>query len=123
MPRVTLVKTTPKGPFPTLPVAVDSLDATITVADVANMEQFVPSGDDLIIAHNSDGASARTITFTSAPDAQGRSSDITTYSIGIGEIALFRINKKKGWMQPDGRIYINASHAAVRWIIVQLANP
>lgn len=120
MPRVTLSKITPKGPYPTYPVAADSLDVTMTPADVANMEQFVPSGDDLILAHNS-GASPNTITITSAADPRnGRTGDITTYSLGAGEIAAFRV-KKRGWTQTDGRVYINASNTAVRWAVIQLA--
>lgn len=120
MPRVTITKQTPKGPYPTLPVAADSMDLTMLAADTVNKEQFVPSGDDLVIAHNTDGASARTITFTSAPDDKNRTGDISAYSIGINEIAVFRF-KKKGWVQSDGRIYIEASNAAVKWAVLQLA--
>ena len=118
MARVTLTKQVPLGPYPALPLAANALDIVQTAADATNKEQFVPSGDDLVIAHNS-GASARTVTFTSAPDALNRTGDISTYSIGAGELAMFRI-KQQGWVQSDGRIYIEASHAEVKWSVIQL---
>ena len=119
MPRVTVTKQVPLGPFPSLPVAANALDLTQLAADVTNKEQFVPSGDDLVIAHNT-GASPYTITFTSAVDDRKRSGDVSAYSLGAGELAIFRI-KTQGWMQTDGRVYMEASNAAVKWSVVQLA--
>lgn len=118
MARVTLTKQVPFGPYPTLPVAANALDIAMTAADAVNKEQFVPSGDDLVIAHNS-GASPYTITFTSAADEFKRTGDISAYSLGAGEVAAFRF-KKPGWMQSDGYVYIEASNAAVRWAVIQL---
>lgn len=120
MPRVTLTKQVPVGPYPALPVAANALDIVLTAADVTNKEQFVPSGDDLVIVQNS-GVSAFTITFTSAIDpATKRTGDISAFSLGAGEIAAFRF-KQNGWMQPDGRIYIEANNAAIKWAVLQLA--
>lgn len=118
MPRVTLTKQVPLGPYPSLPVGAGTMTLTETAADITNKEQFVPSGDDLIIAHNT-GLSARTITITSVVDERKRTGDITTYSIAAGGIAVFRITKP-GWMQTDGRIYIEANNAEVKWAVVQL---
>lgn len=118
MARQTLNKQIPLGPYPILPVAADALDLTQTVADVVNKEQFVPSGDDLVIAHNT-GAAPYTITFTSMADDKNRTGDISAYSLGAGEHAIFRF-KKPGWMQSDGRVYLEASNAAVKWSVIQL---
>lgn len=119
MARVTLTKQVPYGPYPTLPVAANALDIAMTAADTVNKEQFAPSGDDLIIAQNT-GASAYTITFTSAADEFKRMGDVSAYSLGAGEIAAFRF-KKPGWVQSDGFIYIEANNAAVKWAVIQLA--
>lgn len=120
MARVTITKQVPPGPYPTLPVAALSLDLTQLAADATNKEQFVPSGDDLVIAHNT-GVGARTITFTSAVDPDSkRTGDVIAYSIAASKIAIFRF-KQKGWVQPDGRIYIEASNAEVKWSVLQLA--
>lgn len=121
MPRVTITKQVPSGPFITLQPAANSLDLTQLAADVTNKEQFVPSGDDLLIVHNS-GASPYTITITSAVDpTTKRTGDITAYSLGAGELAIFRFKGNAGWAQSDGRIYIEASNAAVKWSVLQLA--
>lgn len=118
MARTTLSKTTILGPYPSLQPAADALDLVETAADVANKNQFAGSGDDLIIAHNT-GASAYTITITSVVDDKNRAGDITTYSIGAGEIAVFRV-KTQGWMQSDGKIYLEASNAAVKFAVCAL---
>lgn len=118
MPRVTLTKQIPLGPYPTLPVGAGTMTLTETAADTVNKEQFVPSGDDLVIVHNS-GASAYTITFTSVADDLKRTGDISTYSVAAGAIAAFRF-KKPGWMQADGKIYIEANNAAIKWSVLQL---
>ena len=119
MARTTLTKLVAQGPYPVLPITAAGLDVVETAADVANKNQFIPSGDDLLIVHNT-GAAAYTVTLTSAPDAQNRTGDITTYSVGIGVIALFRINSSKGWVQTDGNVYIEAANAAVKFAVVAL---
>jgi len=118
MARQTIAKQVPYGPYPTLPVAANALDLVETAADVTNKEQFAPSGDDLVIVHNT-GASPYTVTFTSVADEMKRTGDVTTYSLGAGELAAFRF-KKQGWLQTDGNIYIEASNAAVKWAVIQL---
>jgi len=119
MPRTTLTKTTAKGPFPTLPVTAEGLDATFTAADVGNKNQFLPSGDDLIIAWNTDGANPYTFTMTSAVDTGNRTGDIATYSLAAGDHGVFRV-KTMGWVQADGYVYLEGSNAAVKFAIVAL---
>jgi hypothetical protein len=92
---------------------------TMTAADVANLNQFSASGNDLVIAQNS-GASTYTVTITSAPDTFGRSRDIATYGIAAGEFGVFGPFKLLGWVQADGKIYLQASNAAVKFGVVAL---
>jgi hypothetical protein len=120
MPRTTITRTTPLGPYPTLQPAVDSLDCVMTACDVANGNQFVLDGPVLLILQNTDGASARTVTLTSAVDGQNRSGDVTAYSLGIGEIAVFKVDQVMGWRQTDGMFYLAASNVAVKFGIVRL---
>ena len=119
MGRTTLTRTTPLGAYPSLPVAADALDITLTAADTTNNNQIVLDGPMLIIAHNS-GASARTLTLTSANDLQKRTGDITAYSIGAGEVACFKIDNQSGWRQSDGFLYLAANHAEVKIGAVRL---
>lgn len=118
MARTTLTKTTVVGPYPAS-VPADSLDLNLQAADVGNMNQFAPSGDDLLIVQNSHASNPYTFTLTSAPDAFNRSSDITTYSLAAGEIAMFRV-KSLGWVQSDGKVYLAGSNAAIKFAVVAL---
>ena len=119
MPRVTLVRTTPLGPYLTLQPAANALDLTLTTADTVNLEQVLLDGPILIVAHNN-GVGARTITLTSSPDAALRTGDVSAYSIGADKIAIFKVDRTDGWRQTDGFLYIQGSHAEVRWGIVRL---
>lgn len=118
MARQTLTKQTPKGPYPALPVSANSLDMTFTAADATNKEQFVPGNDTLVVVKN-EGVVARTVTFTSKADEKNRTGDVTAYSLGAGELAMFRF-KKAGWMQSDGNIYMEAEHADIKYAVIQL---
>lgn len=111
MARAALTKTTVKGPYPSLPIGAGSLVITFAAANVSDKNEFTPSGDDIILAWNA-GASPYTITVTSAPDPQNRTGDIATYSIAAGAIAAFRV-KTMGWVQADGKVYLEASDANI----------
>lgn len=117
MPRTSLTPKTAPGSYPT--VAADSLDLTMAAADVANLNQFSASGNDLIFMHNT-GASPYTVTITSMPDAYGRSQDIATYSLAAGDYAVVGPMKLPGWVQADGKIYLQASNASVKFGIVAI---
>ncbi|PKN91107.1 MAG: hypothetical protein CVU44_21050 [Chloroflexi bacterium HGW-Chloroflexi-6] len=119
MPRTNLPKTTAKGAYPTLPIAANSLDIVFTAADVANKNEFVPTGNDLVLAWNS-GASVYTATATSAPDPQNRTGDIGAYSIDAGEIAHMGPVRTLGWVQPDGKVYLEANNAAIKFAVIAL---
>lgn len=119
MPRQTLTPVVPVGPYPTLQPAVNTLDLAFTVAIVADKEQFTPSGDDLVLVWNK-AVAAKTVTFSSAADpTTKRTGDITAYSIGAGEIAGFRF-KKTGWMQSDGKIYMEAESTDIYYCVLSL---
>jgi hypothetical protein len=118
MARQTITKQTPKGPYPTLPVTANLLDVTFTVAIVADKEQFVPGNDTLVLVKNS-AVAAKWVTFTSKADDKGRTGDITQYSIGAGETAMLRL-KKPGWMQSDGKIYMEAESTDISYAVIQL---
>lgn len=120
MARQTLSKLTSLGNFPSIPLTANSADLPMTAANTTDKEQFVASGRDLIIIHNT-GASAYTFTVTSVADGRNkRTGDIATYSLGAGEYAAIGPLEKDGWMQNDGKIYLEASNAAVKFGVVAL---
>ena len=123
MARNTLTKVVPVGPYPALQPAANSLDLTFTAADVSGdpiKEQFVPSGNDLLLVWNKHATLAKTFTITSATDDKSRTGDITAYSLGALEIASFWFKKQTGWRQTDGYVYIEGESADIFFCVVQL---
>jgi len=120
MPRTTIAVQVPKGPYPTLQPAADSLDMTLTAADTVNFNQSPLSGSLLLIAQNS-GASPYTITISSVVDSRNRTGDISAYSLAAGDIAMFLINQADGWLQADGNLYYQGSNAAVKFALLKIA--
>lgn len=118
MPRTAVTKTPLVGPYPALPVTATSLDVAFAAADVGNSNQFVASGNDLLLVWNS-GGSPYTFTVNSVADGQNRTGDITTYSVAAGVISAIRL-QNTGWRQTDGNIYIAASNAAVKFAVIPL---
>ena len=116
MPRTDLTKSNALGPYAVYSGVLARL--TMTVADVGNKNSAVFNDKDLLVAYNS-GASPYTVTITSFADPKyGRSGDITTYSIPVGEFAVFGPFVAPGWMQTDGKLYFEGSNAAVKFGIV-----
>lgn len=119
MARATLTKTTALGKWGDYSVA-NSADLTMAAADASNKNQFVATGNDLVVAHNT-GGSAYTVTVTSVEDpVTGRTGDVSAYSVGAGEYAVFGPFSMYGWVQSDGFIYLEASNASVKFGVVVL---
>ncbi len=114
MARVTLTKTAAPGSY-----AAAGVLLTETACDISNLNQFAPTGNDLIMVHNS-GASPYTFTVTSAADPYGRTKDVTTESIAAGDIRIFGPVKTLGWVQTDGFVYLQGSNAAVKFGIISV---
>ncbi len=119
MAKVTLTKTNLPGSYPATPLVADSADLVLTAASVASKNQFAPTGKEIIVAYNS-GGSPYTVTINSVADENKRTGDITTYSIGAGEIAVFGPVLLDGWRQSDGYIYLEASNAAVKFAVISI---
>jgi hypothetical protein len=115
MPATQILTQAVQGPYPTIPVAATSLDLTFTnyfVADAvtANLPSGTVGGDELIV-HNPT-AGALTITFTSQP-LNGRSGDITSYSVGAGVHSAFKYSQLQGWVDANGNVNFTAQAGLV----------
>jgi len=120
MARLTLVKTAAPGNFPAIQPTANSLDVAMVVTVLVNKAQFSASGKDLVFAHNT-GAGAGTVTINSVADPKNnRTGDITAYSIGAGEYAVFGPFSREGWVQTDGNVYLEASTTDVKFGVVSL---
>jgi ABC-type nitrate/sulfonate/bicarbonate transport system substrate-binding protein len=122
MARTPLIPIKPLGPYPVPQApAAAALDFAFAASDNVNGNQFPASGNDLLLVQNTNAA-AQTFTITSAPDAQGRTADIATYSVGIGVFSTFKLSSQVGWIQPDGNIYLSSSNANIKFAIFKM-NP
>lgn len=108
MPRTVLPRTQ-MVPFDGA-AAANEFKVTETAADVGNSNSFVHTGREIITLRVT-GAAARTLTITSTPDENGRTKDIDTYSVGVGELHAIPPLKSQGWVQPDGKVHLAGSHA------------
>ena len=122
MSRTALTPHTPVGPYPTS-VGAAALNIAETASDASNGNYVANmTGREVVIARNTDSG-AQTVTFTSAPDEKGRTSDITAYSIGAGLIAYFSFRGgTTGWQQSNGQLYIDTSSALVKLTCLQFPN-
>lgn len=112
MARQNLTKTIVPGPNPSA-----GEEITWTAADTVNKEQFSPATGDVLLVWNTDG-SPQTYSIDSVPDPIfGRSGDIDAEDIAAGEIHVLRLGID-GWRQADGKIYLEASDAAVKFAIL-----
>lgn len=119
--RTAISAQTAKGPYVSTPVAADSLDYTYSASDNTNGNYFVGTGRELVLVRNTAGG-AGTITFTSVADSSNkfRKGDITTYSVGAGEFAMYWFGALPGWNQGSNQIYIDTSAATVTIAVIRI---
>lgn len=121
MARLAITKKNLLGNYPTLPISANAADFAFTQAgaDFADGASFDMTGREILIVHNGN-VGVQTVTISSVPDALGRSGDITTYSLGIGEYAVFQFFKMEGWKQTNGKLYFAASAADVEFAVLHI---
>jgi hypothetical protein len=117
--RTAITVQTAKGPYVATPVAADSLDYTYSAGDNVNGNYFVATGRELVLVRNTAGG-AGTITFTSVADERGRKGDITTYSVGAGEFAMYWFGALTGWAQTGSQIYIDTSASTMTIAVIRI---
>lgn len=108
--------------YPATPLSAGTATLTATTGDASNGHYLpIVDGKTLVVALNTDGSVARTITFGSVIDAQNRKGDITAYSVPVGGVAMFGPFKQAYWNQssPAG-LYIDVSHAAMTLFAITL---
>jgi hypothetical protein len=107
----------PKGPYPTLQPAANSLDFVFTACDAVNFDEFTFTGRELLLV-----TSSGTLTFTleSVADGQNRTGDITTYAMTIGEYAAFWFGSKPGWEQSGGKVFLKGSTTGISFAVVRI---
>jgi|SRR5579859_5000698 len=99
MPFTTLTPIVAPGPFDTAGVVVAA-----TAYDVANGNQFVSTGREILIINNTD-VGAHTFTVNSTPDQEGRTGNLTQ-SVGASARYVTQMFPVEGWANGSGMITI-----------------
>ena len=116
MARATITKTQSPGKNPAAGVVV-----TWTDCDPSNHNQFLMSGDDLLLVRNAHADTAKTFTLNSVADAQGRTGDITAESLAAGAVrVLGPFEDKTGWMQSNGYCYLTGESTDIKFAVIKL---
>jgi hypothetical protein len=127
MPPTQIPTQAVQGPYPTLPVTPTSLDLVFTAADIANGNFFVANpvtslpvgnigGDVLLVWNNTAGALAFSI---SSQPLNGRTGDVTSYTIAANTISAFKFSSLAGWTDANGNVFISSPSASVLFAITQ----
>ncbi|MFW6079531.1 MAG: hypothetical protein ACODAE_07920 [Gemmatimonadota bacterium] len=112
MARTTLTKTDLPGAY-----AGDGETLTFEAADVTDMNDFVFTGGEIVIARNTDGGAAHDVTLSSADDPFGRREDIED-SVPADAVRVYGPFKRRGWLQSDGRFHLEADDAAIEFAVL-----
>jgi hypothetical protein len=109
--------------YPVLPITANALDFAFTPAgaDFADGASFPMTEKEILIVHNAN-AGVQTVTITSVIDPYSRTGNITSYSLGIGEYAVFPQFQKAGWVQSDGTLWFAASATDVEFAVLRLVD-
>jgi hypothetical protein len=123
MARVLVAAQLPAGAYPALPPGANSRDVTFQVCD-SGLGNYTPIVENktLILIQNV-AVGAKTVTFTSVVDDKNRTGDITAYSVGASEIAMFGPFKAAGWSHGIGAgngIWIDGEDANIKIAVITL---
>lgn len=117
-PPTVLTIQTLKGPFDV--IGANDADVSFAAGTITDGDTFACTGRELLLVKN--GAGTNTITITSTADEDGRTGDITTYSLGANEVAMFTVGLTNsiGWKSTSGTIRITVSSANVTVAVLKL---
>ena len=78
------------------------------------------TGKELLLARNTSGSTAYTVTITSVADSLGRTRDMTL-EIAASAYAMFGPFRQTGWMQTaDSKLYFASTNAAIEFAVLKL---
>lgn len=107
-----LVPQTFRGKYPT------SLSALTFAAGDTNGNTFPHTGQEIVIAENTDGASPYDLTLVSqADETTGRTGDVT-YEIPAGGFVIIPKLAANGWKNSAGNVELTPENAAIKLAVV-----
>jgi hypothetical protein len=92
--------------------------------DAVNFNYWRPTGADIVVVRNPTGAAA-TIKFSQTPDQAGAMQGVAawTRTVPPNSLRAWGIFRPSGFIQADGRIYVDASVNTIRIIVLALNRP
>lgn len=114
MARTALTPTEVGGPYSGSATAF-----TWTAADAVNKNEFTLTGEEIILIHNTDGANPHNVTLSSVDDERGRQEDVTE-AVAASAYMAFPATALTGWIQTDGKFYLEADDAQIEFAILRL---
>ncbi len=115
MPRTVLTPIAVPSAYAIVPVAL-----AFTAWDAANGNKFISTGREILLVKNAHATLAKTVTIPSVADDQGRTGDITAYSIPALATYTFQQFAQDGWKQSDGYINVDGSTTDIQFCVLQL---
>lgn len=99
--------------------ATSAASLDLQAADPVNGNLFAITGDEILIAQNTD-ASPHSVTISSVADEEGRTGDITK-SVAAGDIVIFQRIPTNGFrVANDGTCRVTAADATVKLAVLRL---
>lgn len=115
MARTALTVQQLSGPYPAS-LVMD--DLTWAAADIANQNEVTLTGREIILARN-DNAATKIVTITSIAGPHGRVGNITK-SILTTEYAMWQASGLAGWLQSDGKLYLEGDDVLILFAVLRL---
>lgn len=108
------------GAYPTLPIGANTRDLAFSVTDPALGNETPLIDSKTVLLFRNDDVAAQTVTITSSVDTPyNRTGDITAYSIGADELAIFGPFKTVGWTV-GGKLTWQTSDADIKVAVITL---
>lgn len=114
MARTSITKTTAPGAY-----IAAMADITFEAADTVNQNQVQLTGNEILIARNTDSVQ-HSVTITSVADARGRTKDISSQNLAAEAIKMWGPAQLHGWQQSDGMLYFEADDITIEFAVIAL---
>ena len=102
-------------------VGAGDLTITFSACDAVNGNFFVPSGYEILLVQNTDGAAAHTFTVNSVPDPYGRiDTSLTSYSVAASASSSIQLKYLSGW-QSGGKITLACSDPHIQFAVLRFS--
>lgn len=105
--------------YPSLPLSANAAAVVPAAGNVADGNDFIHTGRELIMVRNSSGATPYAVTIYAAPDRFGRSGNIV-HTLAANAVHVFGPFPLEGWRQSDGKMWLGVANASLLLTVVHI---